>query len=85
MSDILIRNVPHVTKEILKRHAARHGRSLQAHLRDILDRAALKNDKASTDDLAFGSWLHAASRPGVDLTKTLKKLRSGSMRIPKFD
>lgn len=85
MADILIRNLPPATKEILKRHAARHGRSLEAHLRDLLNRAARPGGKAEADDPPFGSWLHAASRPGIDLTKAIKRLRSGKMRIPRFD
>ena len=40
MKSLHIRNVPEVTIERLKRRAARHHRSLQGELRELLGRAA---------------------------------------------
>lgn len=37
MADILIRKVPRATKALLRLHAERRGRSLEADLRDILE------------------------------------------------
>lgn len=40
MPDVLVRNVPQSILDALKRRAARHRRSLQQEMRDILDTAA---------------------------------------------
>jgi plasmid stability protein len=40
MSSITIRNLPDATKETLRVHAAKQGISLEAHTRDILQRAS---------------------------------------------
>jgi len=40
MAQILIRNIDKTTLETLKRRASRHGRSLQAELHRIIERAA---------------------------------------------
>lgn len=86
MADILIRGIKDRTKQLLKQRAVRHGRSLEAELRETLDALARSETSASSDDdQPFGSWLFSISRPGVDLDKTIKKMRSNSLRIPKFD
>jgi antitoxin FitA len=41
MAQLLVRNIPATVKERLKRRAERHGRSLEAEVREILDSAAL--------------------------------------------
>ena len=41
MAQILVRNVAEEVKERLKRRAKRHGRSLEAEVRDVLEKAAL--------------------------------------------
>ena len=40
MAQVLVRNLEKTVVERLKRRAQRHGRSLQAELHDILERAA---------------------------------------------
>ena len=40
MAQVLVRNLEEAIVERLKRRARRHGRSLQAELHDILERAA---------------------------------------------
>jgi len=80
MADILIRRVSEETKERLRRRAELRGRSLEADLRETLERLAV--EEAETPDAAepFGDWLVAISRPGVDLTETLELLRSAPLR-----
>jgi plasmid stability protein len=82
MPAILIRNVKSQTKEVLRRRAQRRGRSLEGDLRDVLERLAHSEGEMPNDTEPFGSWLVAATRPGVDLTKPLKRIRSGKARIP---
>jgi len=65
MATVLIRNLSEDTKARLEAQAAAKARSLEAELRDILDKAALQN--ASPDDLEpFGTWLVRITRPGYD-------------------
>ncbi len=85
MADILIRKVSETTKEILRRRAEAKGRSLEADLRDTLERLA-QDDAASPDETApFGSWLVSISRPGVDLDEALAAIRSAPIRPASFD
>ncbi len=80
MADILIRKVAAKTKEILRRRAERRGVSLEADLRDTLERLA-RQESASPDELEpFGSWLVSISRPGADLDEAIELLRSAPMR-----
>ena len=80
MADILIRKVSQKTKQLLRRRAARRGVSLEADLRETLQRLA--NEEASSPDDAepFGSWLVSISRPGIDLDDALDVLRAASLR-----
>ena len=80
MADILIRKVPEETKERLRRRAERHGRSLEAELREALERLASEDIESPDADQPFGAWLVAVSRPGVDLTEELDLLRSAPLR-----
>ena len=65
MATVLIRNLSEDTKTRLEARAASKARSLEAELRDILDKAALES--ASPDDLEpMGSWLVRITRPGFD-------------------
>ncbi|MFO1152604.1 MAG: hypothetical protein U1E42_02905 [Rhodospirillales bacterium] len=80
MADILIRRLSNEAKERLRRRAERRGKSLEADLRDTLERLA--RDEAESPDASepFGSWLVSISRPGVDLDDTLALLRSAPVR-----
>jgi plasmid stability protein len=82
MTAILIRNVKSQTKEILRRRAQRRGRSLERDLRDVLERLAKSELDAPDETEPFGTWLVSISRPGIDLSKGLTRLRSGRARIP---
>ena len=80
MADILIRKVAAKTKEILRRRAERRGVSLEADLRDTLERLA-RQESASPDELEpLGGWLVSISRPGADLDEAIDLLRSAPMR-----
>lgn len=80
MADILIRKVDETTKELLRLRAARRGKSLEADLRETLERLA-REEAASPDDAEpFGDWLQAISRPGADLDEALEALRAAPAR-----
>lgn len=85
MADILIRKVDAATKAILKQRAARRGRSLEADLREALERLA--HEEAGTPDETepFGSWLVSITRPGVDLSAKLRALRAAPARPVDLD
>jgi plasmid stability protein len=85
MADILIRKVTEQTKELLRRRAERRGLSLEADLRETLERLA--RDEAPSPDEAepFGTWLVSISRPGVDLDQTIELLRSAELRVPSLE
>jgi plasmid stability protein len=85
MADILIRKVDEATKELLRLRAERRGKSLEADLRETLEKLA-REEAASPDDTEpFGSWLYAISRPGVDLDEALEMLRSAPVRPVSFE
>jgi len=85
MADILIRRVPEATKELLRLRAERRGKSLEADLRDALERLA-HEDVVSPDDVEpFGDWLVALSRPGIELDEALDLLRSAPVRPAAFE
>jgi plasmid stability protein len=85
MADILIRKIDEATKALLKQRAERRGKSLEADLRDTLERLAREEAAAPDDVEPFGSWLVAISRPGVDLDETIEALRSAPVRPVSFD
>jgi hypothetical protein len=86
MADILIRKVDETTKELLRRRAERHGKSLEADLRETLERLAHEEAESPDDTMPFGDWLIAISRPGIDgLDEALDLLRSAPVRPAKFE
>jgi plasmid stability protein len=76
VADILIRKIDETTKELLRRRAERRGNSLEADLRDTLQRLAREEAETPDDTEPFGSWLVSITRPGVDLDDALEVLRS---------
>ncbi len=85
MPDILIRNISPQTKERLRRRAKRHGRSLEAELRETLERVAREDDQPKRARVGFGTWLSSISRPGADLSKVLAELRAAPLRRVDFE
>lgn len=83
MADILIRKVSEETKERLRKRAERRGKSLEADLRETLDRIA-KEEGSPDDDVPFGTWLYTISRPGVDLDEILTEIRKSPIRTVDF-
>ena len=80
MADILIRKVDKATKERLRLRAERRGKSLEADLRETLDRLAREEAETPDDAEPFGDWLVAISRPGFDLDDALDLIRSAPVR-----
>jgi len=85
MADILIRKIDDATKELLRRRAERHGKSLEADLRETLERLAHEEAESPDDTQAFGTWLVSISRPGADLDEALDLLRSAPVRQSSVD
>ncbi len=85
MPDILIRKVPAATKAMLRRRAEPRGKSLEADLRDALERLAHEETGAPDDAEPFGTWLVSISRPGVDLDDLINEIRSATVRHAPLD
>jgi acyl transferase domain-containing protein len=85
MPDILIRNISASTKDRLRRRAKRHGRSLEAELREALETIAHQDDQPRQTKPGFGTWLASISRPGADLSEILQDLRSVPIRPVDFE
>ena len=85
MADILIRKVSEATKDILRRRAELKGRSLEADLRDTLERLARDEGVTPDETAPFGSWLMEISRPGAELDEALAAIRSAPIRPASFD
>lgn len=75
MASILIRNLPDRTKEHLRQRAARHRRSLEAEVRNILEQVADEKDVAITSEARFPDWFIQATRPGADLDEAIEENR----------
>jgi len=77
---MVIRNVEDSLKRKLQRRAARHGRSMEEEIREIL-RDAVKHETKPRKGL--GTEI-AELFKGIELEKPIKPLR-GKLRAPKFD
>ena len=67
MADILIRKVDEGVKALLKRRAARHGRSLEADLRETLERLA--RDEAGLDFVLAGTEVAVLERQETEVQR----------------
>jgi len=84
MAQILVRNLDDRLKGRLQRRAKRHGRSMEAEVRDILQNA-LKAEKAATE-VGFGTATAALfSGSGIYIDEPFKEIRGMRMKIPNFD
>jgi antitoxin FitA len=82
MAQILVRNVEEPLKARLKRRAKRHGRSMEAEVREIL-RDALKKEEPA---VGFGTASVALfSGSGVFIDQPIQEIRGFHMEIPDFE
>ena len=84
MAQILIRNVDERVKARIQRRARRHGRSMEAEVREILSDALKQDDKAPT--VGFGTASVALfSGSGVYLDEPIQEWRGYPVEPIKFD
>jgi antitoxin FitA len=80
MAQLVVRDLEDDVKQRLQRRAARHGRSLEAEIRDILRNAA----KEDAIPVALGSRI-AARFAARGLIDDLPELRGTPVRPAEFD
>jgi len=86
MADILIRKIDENTKALLKRRAERRGKSLEADLRETLEKLAQEEVPNPDDAEPFGTWAVRISRPGFDdFDDILTDVRDAPIRAATFD
>jgi len=84
VAQILIRNVDERVKARIQRRARRHGRSMEAEVREILSDALKQDDKAPT--VGFGTVSVALfSGSGVYLDEPIQEWRGYPVEPIKFD
>jgi plasmid stability protein len=84
MPQLLVRNLDEQIKNRLRRRAKRHGRSMEAEVREIL-RDALKNEE-ETQKRRLGSEIVALfSGQGIGLDEPIQEIRGMRMEIPEFE
>ncbi|MFQ5954203.1 MAG: Arc family DNA-binding protein [Kiloniellales bacterium] len=76
MAQLVVRNLDNDVKSKLQRRARRHGRSVEAEVRDILANAVEREDRAAR---SLGSRL-AARFSRVGLTQEIPELRGQPAR-----
>jgi plasmid stability protein len=81
MAQVIVRNLEEGVKRKLKQRAARHGRSMEEELREIL-RDAVKD--VSRPRGGFGTESAKLFR-GIGLTEPIQELRGYTIKPPKFD
>lgn len=83
MAQILVRNVEEPLKAKLQRQARRHGRSMEAEVREILRNGLREKEKP---EVGFGTATVALfSGRGIYLDKPIEEIRGMRMQIPTFD
>ncbi len=80
MAQLIVRNLDEAVKRKLKRRAARHNRSMEEEVRDIL-RNAVKDDGRARKGLGTAI---AERFKGIELEEPIPELKI-ELRIPKFD
>jgi plasmid stability protein len=80
MAQVIVRNLKDSVKKKLQRRAARHGRSMEAEIRDILDDAVKDDDKPRR---GLGTEI-AELFKGIELEEPIPNMEV-NLRIPKFD
>jgi antitoxin FitA len=79
MAQLVVRNLEDSVKTRLKRRAARHGRSTEAEVRDILRNAVAQEDAPST---GLGTEI-AAMFAKIGLKTPIREIH-GRLRPPRF-
>jgi len=81
MAQLLVRNLETTVKQRLQRRAARHGRSMEEEVRDILRTAAREEERPAK---GLGSEISALfSKTG--LRRPIPELRRLAIKPPHFD
>ena len=78
MPNVTIRNLPEETHRAIRARAKRHGRSTEAEIREILNRAAQPEGT-----LRFGDELAALAAPSGGVELKLQRSKK-PMRVAKF-
>lgn len=81
MAQLIVRNLDDALKRKLQRRAARHGRSVEEEVRDIL-RDAVRSEGAPRKGL--GTEI-AELFKGIELEEPIQELRGFYIKTPKFD
>ena len=81
MAQVIVRNLEDTVKRRLQRRAARHGRSMEEEVRDIL-RNAVKEKARPRKGL--GTEIAELFR-GLGLKEPIRELRGYKIKPPKFD
>jgi antitoxin FitA len=81
MAQLIVRNLDEAVKRKLKRRAARHNRSMEEEVRDIL-RNAVKDDGRAREGL--GTEIAELFR-GIGLDEPIQELRGYPVKPAKFD
>jgi plasmid stability protein len=81
MAQLVVRNLEDSVKKRLQRRAAKHGRSMEEEVRDILRNAA-KEESAPSEGLGTAI---AKRFKGIGLTEDIPELRGFTIEPPNFD
>jgi antitoxin FitA len=81
MAQVIVRNLDDSVKRKLQRRAAKHGRSMEEEIRDIL-RDAVKDEERGQPGL--GTRI-AARFKGIELDEPIQEFRGYTIEPPKFD
>jgi len=81
MAQVIVRNLEESVKRKLKRRAARHGRSMEEEIRDVL-RNAVKDEGRNRKGL--GTEI-AELFKGIGLEEPIQELRGYPVRPARFD
>ena len=81
MASLTVRQLDEKVKKLLRLRAARHGRSMEEEIRDIL-RDAVKNEGKQRKGL--GTEI-AELFKGIELEEPIQEFRGFDIKPPKFD
>jgi plasmid stability protein len=81
MAQVIVRNIEDSVKRKLQRRAAKHARSMEEEIRDIL-RNAVKDD--GKPEKGLGTRIAECFR-GIELDEPIQEFRGYTIEPPKFD